>query len=138
MIGPAIYREWVLAAVLLSLPGCGGGDAFAPPACTAPVELLVGTGTAPSFEWPGCAAAGLGVEALDGSGQVMWSVLTVGTQNTLQSPVRYGQRPASPPVFTDPAQPLVAGTRYLVTLFTAESAASGPTLSEIARQEFVP
>lgn len=98
MIGPAIYRDWVLAAaVLLSLPGCSGGDAFAPPVCAAPVELLVGTGTAPSFEWPGCGAAGVGVEALDGSGQVMWSVLTVGTQNTLQSPVQYGQRPAAPP-----------------------------------------
>ena len=46
--------------------------------------------------------------------------------------------PRGSPVFTDPAQPLVAGSRYLVTLFTAESGASGPTLTEIARQEFVP
>lgn len=139
MITPAIRRDLVLAAAVLgSLPGCSGGDAFAPPACTAPVDLLVGPGIAPTFEWPGCGAAGLGVEALDGSGEVMWSVLTVGTQNTLTSPVRYGERPASPPVLTDPAEPLVAGSRYLVTLFTAEAGAGGPTLSEIASQEFVP
>lgn len=128
-----------VAVLLLWLSGCSSNDATPPAPCQASVQPVVGLGTTPSLEWsPDCAAAGLAVQAQDGSGRVMWTVLTVGTQNTLAGPVHYGERPADPPVFTDPAVPLVAGTTYLLTVFRAEDAAGGPILVAIGSQEFVP
>jgi hypothetical protein len=128
----------VLACLTLLGPLTACSDAFSPAVCTTPVEISVTSGTSPSFSWtPTCQAAGLTVEAMDGSGTVMWTVVTLSTQNTLEAPVRYGQRPknTSP---TPAAQALMTGTRYRVSVIAAQTGSNGVSLFGIGSLEFIP
>jgi hypothetical protein len=99
------------AAMLLALVGCGGitETSDTPDACRGSVTATVGSGTTPEFSWsPSC---GVGTLIVDGpTGQQNWWA------GPFQPPVRYGVLSAGA-TESIPAQPLVVGKTYTVTLF---------------------
>ena len=101
------------AAMLLALVGCRITDwnqsNDIPNACRGPVTVTVGSGTTPEFNWsPSCGVSLMTVA--DPTGQQSWWA------GPFQPPVRYGVLPAGAEE-SIPAQPLVVGKTYTVTLF---------------------
>jgi hypothetical protein len=126
----------VLLGVLLL--GCDAGQE--PNPCGSErVTLMASVGTTPTFTWaPACGVAAINVaEArLDGPG--VWHVETTDTRNTIDSEVRYGQRPGGTTVRAGPL-PLVAGRAYTVLLLVAEPLSDGTTgISGIGDLTFTP
>jgi hypothetical protein len=105
-------RTWATAAaMLLALVGCGSITAeggFPPDACSGSVTVTVGSGTTPEFSWsPSC---GVGQLIVSGpTGQNWWA-------GPFRPPVRYGVLPAGAEE-SSPAEPLVVGKTYKLTLF---------------------
>src|SRR5574341_114528 len=77
------------------------------------IKVSVSGGMAPTFSWtPDSAIGRLVVEEGD---MELWSTETEGT-NTYRSPIRYGVHPPDA-IEPEPANPLVAGQTYKVSLF---------------------
>jgi hypothetical protein len=105
------HRMCLLA--LVATTSCLDGSAPAP-ACSDDVQVSVGTGLTPQISWrPGCLAAALDVEALDGSG-FTWIVNMRDLRRGILPPVIYGTMPAEA-VGSDP-RPLVIGSNYRVSV----------------------
>ena len=101
------------AKMLLALVGCGDGVSGSG-GCPGLVTVTAGSGTTPEFGWsPSCEARMLVVEdpsVAQGQGRT-WQFTGV-----FRPPIRYGVLPVGAGEII-PAEPLVVGTRYLVTVF---------------------
>ena len=116
-------RTWCLFLALTFL-ACGN-DPTSPPDCPAAVELTVGPGLRPEFDWtPRCLAATLIVEARDGSGYTMWILQTVDQENRLSPPFRYGDEPKGAEQIGD-RRPLLDGSLYHVSLAAVHPTSNG-------------
>jgi hypothetical protein len=98
------------------------------------VTVSVSGGMAPTFSWtPDSAIGRLVVEQGD---KELWGTETEGT-NTYRSPIRYGVHP--PDALEDvPADPLVVGQTYKVSLFRWIRFAEPESLQFMGAQEFAP
>ena len=84
------------------------------PDCSGVVELSIGPGLTPVFDWkPNCAVSFLLIETADGGD--MWFVGNT-EDNLLEPPITYGETPAGG-VFADESYPLVHGETYSVFLY---------------------
>ena len=98
------------------------------------VTIAVSGGMAPTFSWtPDSTIGRLVVEQGD---RELWGTETEGT-NTYRSPIRYGVHP--PEALEDvPADPLVAGETYTVSVYRWIRFAEPESLQFLGAQEFVP
>jgi hypothetical protein len=127
---------WHLALALV-LIACGDETTAPLSDCPEAVELTVGAGLQPVFDWaPRCLAATLIVEARDGTGFTMWILQTVDQENHLSPPIRYGDEPEGTEQIGD-LRPLIAGSLYRVGLMTVFPTSNGGiTLDGVAVAEF--
>jgi hypothetical protein len=111
-----------LALVLIA---CGDEPTAPLRDCPEAVELTVGAGLQPVFDWaPRCLAATLIVEARDGTGFTMWILQTVDQENRLSPPFRYGDEPEGTEQIGD-LLPLTAGSLYHVGLASVFPTSNG-------------
>lgn len=133
-----LVRRLRVGAAMLVLMGtvsCGG-DSTGPDQCSANVTLQINAfpDRGPRFEWvPSCLISEL-VVFEEGTGQEMWSVFSSGGSepNTIRSGVVYGTVPDDADE-SAPAQPLVPGTTYRVTM----SATNNGSVDAIGTRTFV-
>jgi hypothetical protein len=91
--------------------------------CTGDVELSVTGSSVPSFSWvPDCAVTSLTVE--DGGGESLWEINARVGQNTIESPVRFGQVPGGADE-TVPPGGLLRDNTYIVRVFRVFNDNSG-------------
>jgi hypothetical protein len=116
--------------LVLALGACGDETTAPLSDCPEAVELTVGPGLLPVFDWtPRCLAATLIVEARDGSGFTMWILQTVDQENRLSPPVRYGDEPEGTEQIGD-RRPLLAGTLYRAGLLAVHPTSNGGIVVE--------
>ncbi len=110
--------------------------ALSPSACS-DVTVRVTAGIQPTFSWnPACRIEGLTVH-LPGPGPMIWSTVSYRLSNTIATPVSYGVFPDGAAQTANILLPLVAGTRYQVTLFRFDDAPGG-SLRSIGTATFIP
>lgn len=105
-----LARKGALAGIFFLLAGQTLAQTEVPPGG---IKISVSAGLAPTFSWaPDSAIGRLVVEQSENE---LWGSETEGT-NTYRSPIRYGVHP-SDAIEPEPANPLVAGQTYKVSLF---------------------
>lgn len=83
--------------------------------CTGDVDLSVNGSSLPAFSWvPDCAVTSLTVE--DGGGESLWEINARVGENTIESPVRYGEVPEGAGESVPPGQ-LLRDNTYIVRVF---------------------
>ena len=108
---------FLLAAGILS---CSEPDTEG---CTGDVDLSVTGSSLPSFSWvPDCAVTSLTV--VDGGEQGLWEINAQIGENTIESPVRFGQVPDGASE-SEPAGQLLRGNTYIVRVFRVTNDNSG-------------
>jgi len=102
-------------------------------ACTGDVDISVGGSSLPSFSWaPDCALSGLiVVDVAEGS---QWEINARSHENTIESPVRYGDVPAGARESAPEAQLLRPNT-YIVRVFRLTPIDNGSFLRDVAGEE---
>lgn len=137
MLDGAVRRLRLGATLLVTVGALScGGDSTGPNQCSANVTLQINAfpDQGPRFEWvPACLISEL-VVFEEGTGQEMWSVFSTGGSepNTIRSGVVYGTLPDDADE-TAPAQALVPGTTYRVTM----SATNNGSVDAIGTRTFV-
>jgi hypothetical protein len=135
-----MLRRYFSAALrfgpLLMLNLACADRALSPSACS-DVTVRVSAGLQPAFSWnPACRIEGLAVH-LPGPGPIVWSTMSSRLSNTIATPVRYGVFPDGAAQTANILLPLVAGTRYQVTLFRGDDSPGG-SLRSVGVTTFVP
>ena len=121
---------------LIALTSCGDGTG---PVCIDDVRIGVGTGLTPPISWsPACQAGELHVEALNGSGAVMWIITSPSSFHDIAPPLTYGTVPAGAAQVSE-LRPLVAGTPYRASVLALTNVPGlGTRLAVIGSAEFIP
>jgi hypothetical protein len=114
-----VNRRRVVPCLAAWLAFAACDESSAPlPDCPESVDVIVGAGLEPSFDWlPRCQAGSLRVEVRlsDGGSPPVWILQTVDFENRVVPPVRYGEIPQGTEVIGDRV-PLATGSNYRVWL----------------------
>lgn len=100
------------------------------------VSISVTSGTNPTFNWSADCQIEELLVYLPGPGAVVWATFSSNLTNSISPPVTYGVFPPGAALTANLQQPLVAGTRYQVTLLRTDAAGGQPT--PIGVTSFVP
>jgi hypothetical protein len=100
----------LVAAAILS--GCGSDSTSPSSSATGDFDITIGSGTKPTYTWPGGSAFSVSVTRVSAPGTIVWGIAT----GTISSPVTHGTTPQGSIASATTETTLTAGIKYRVSI----------------------
>ena len=107
-------RSHAIIALALFAVACSDSSGPSNSSATGDFDITIGSGTKPTYTWPGGTGFSVSVVRVSAPGTIVWGVAN--TAMAIPSPVTHGTTPAGAVVSASTEPTLTAGVKYRVSI----------------------